>query len=362
MDKIPLSRVFLNDEIRAAAMQAVDSGSYILGPECRAFEEELARYVGREHCVLSSSWTAAVMLLHQAMGVSEGDEIIIPSHTAFPSVEPLIHCGAKPVFVDVDESYCLDPDAVEAAVTPRTVGILPVHLYGHPADMDRLMAIAERHKLWVMEDCAQAHGARYRGRRVGSIGTASAFSFYPSKNLTVMGDGGCIMTNDAQVAEKVRMLRNHGRKSKFTHEIVGYNLRFNEIQAAIGRVMLRHLDTLNAHRREVAARYDERLAGLVEIPREQPWAESAYHMYVIRSRDRDALGAWLKEQGIATGIHYPVSCHRQPAITGRYADLPRLPRTETLVDEILSLPIYGELPLTDVDRVCEKIAEYQGSR
>ncbi|GBE10861.1 dTDP-3-amino-3,6-dideoxy-alpha-D-galactopyranose transaminase [bacterium BMS3Bbin12] len=362
MNKIPLSRVFLNDEIREAAMQAVNSGSYILGPECRAFEEELARYVGMEHCVLSSSWTAAVMLLHQAMGVSEGDEIIIPSHTAFPSVEPLIHCGAKPVFVDVDESYCLDPDAVEAAVTPRTVGILPVHLYGHPADMDRLMAIAERHKLWVMEDCAQAHGARYRGRRVGSIGTASAFSFYPSKNLTVMGDGGCIMTNDAQVAEKVRMLRNHGRKSKFTHEIVGYNLRFNEIQAAIGRVMLRHLDTLNAHRREVAALYDERLAGLVETPREQPWAESVYHMYVIRSRDRDALGAWLKEQGIATGIHYPVANHRQPAITGRYTDLPRLPRTEALVEEILSLPIYGELPLTDVDRVCGKIAEYRGSR
>ncbi len=360
MNKIPLSRVFLNDEIREAALRALDSGSYILGAESRAFEEELAAYVGMKHCVLSSSWTAAVMLLHQAMGLSEGDEVIIPSHTAFPSVEPLIHCGAKPVFVDVDETYCLDPAAVEAAITPRTVGILPVHLYGHPADMDRIMAVAERHKLWVLEDCAQAHGARYRGRRVGSIGTASAFSFYPSKNLTVLGDGGCIMTNDDQVAEKVRMLRNHGRKSKFTHEMVGYNLRFNEIQAAVGRVMLRHLDALNARRREVGALYGERLAGLVETPTEAPWAESVYHMYVIRTRERDALAAWLKERGIATGIHYPVANHQQPAITARYDDIPALPRTEALVGEILSLPIYGELPIADAERVAAAIAEYRG--
>ncbi|MHB1239434.1 MAG: DegT/DnrJ/EryC1/StrS family aminotransferase [Gammaproteobacteria bacterium] len=360
MNKIPLSRVFLNDEVREAVLRAVDSGSYILGAECKAFEAELARYVGMAHCVLSSSWTAAVSLLHEAMGLAPGDEVIVPSHTAFPSIEPLIHRGAKPVFVDVDKTYCLDPAAVEAAVTPRTVGIIPVHLYGHPADMDRIMAIGERHKLWVLEDCAQAHGARYRDRPVGSIGTASAFSFYPSKNLTVLGDGGCVMTNDAQVAERVRMLRNHGRKSKFTHDIVGYNQRFNEIQAAAGRVMLRHLDELNTHRRRVAARYTERLAGVVETPEEQPWAQSVYHMYVIRHRDRDGLGAHLKENGIATGIHYPVANHQQPAVTDLYPDLPALPHTEALVNEILSLPIYGELSLEDADRVCETIAAYRG--
>src|SRR6185436_1328865 len=225
---------------------ALESGRYILSSQCEAFERELADYIGMRHCVLSSSWTAAVMLLHEAMELHPGDEVIVPSHTAFPTIEPLLHSGAVPVFVDVDDTYCVDPAAAEAAVTPRTVGIIPVHLYGHPADMDRIMALAEKHGLWVLEDCAQAHGARYRGLRVGAIGTASAFSFYPSKNINVFGDGGCIMTNDAAVAGKVRMLRDHGRTSKYTHEIVGYNLRFNEIQAAAGRVGLHHLDRLNA--------------------------------------------------------------------------------------------------------------------
>jgi dTDP-4-amino-4,6-dideoxygalactose transaminase len=358
MKKIPLSRVFLNDEIRAAALRALESGSYILGKECEAFEVELATYVGTKHAVLCSSWTAGGFLLHKAMGLKPGDEILVPSHTAFPTIEPMIHFGARPVFIDIDESYCLDVDLLEASITPRTVGILPVHIYGHPANLDRILEIARKRNLWVIEDCAQAHGARFKGKPVGAIGIAAVFSFFPSKNLTVMGDGGCITTNDTALADELRMLRNHGRKSKYVHEMVGYNLRFNEIQAAIGRVELRNLDRLNEHRRRVATRYTERLGDFVETPPEKDWASSVYHMYVIRSERRDQLAKHLQSKGISTGIHYPVANHQQPAITRLYPDLPTLPRTEQAVDQILSLPIYGELPMEDVDDVCDAVLEF----
>lgn len=358
MKKIPLSRVFLNEEVRDAALRALDSGSYILGKECEAFEAELANYTGTKHAVLCSSWTAAGFLLHRAMGLKASDEILVPSHTAFPSIEPMIHFGAKPVFIDIDETYCLDVELLKASITPRTVGILPVHLYGHPANLDRVLEIARKHHLWVIEDCAQAHGARVRGRRVGSMGLAGAFSFFPSKNLTVMGDGGCITTNDTALADDLRMLRNHGRKSKYIHEAVGYNFRFNEIQAAIGRVELRNIDKLNEHRRRVAARYTERLGGIVKTPPEKEWAYAVYHMYVIRTERRDELAKHLQSRGIGTGIHYPVANHQQPAVTKLYADLPRLPQTEAAVKQILSLPIYGELPLEDVDYVCDAILEF----
>jgi len=358
MKKIPLSRVFLNEEVRQAALGALKSGSYILGRECEAFEAELANYNGTKHAVLCSSGTAGGFLLHRAMGLEAGDEILAPSHTAFPSIEPMIHFGAKPVFIDIDDTYCVDVDLLEAAITPRTVGILPVHLYGHPANLDRVSEIAHKHDLWVIEDCAQAYGARFKDKRVGSIGVAGAFSFFPSKNLTVMGDGGCITTNDTALADDLRMLRNHGRKSKYIHEVVGYNLRFNEIQAAIGRVELRNVDRLNEHRRRVAARYTERLNGVVKTPPEKEWAYAVYHMYVIRTERRDELATYLQSKGIATGIHYPVANHQQPAVTKLYSDLPKLPQTEVSVKEILSLPIYGELPLEDVDYVCDAIVEF----
>jgi len=358
MKKIPLSRVFLNEEVREAALRALDSGSYILGKECDAFEAELANYIGTKEAVLCSSWTAGVSMLYHAMGVKPGDEIIVPSHTAFPSVEPMIYRGAKPVFVDIDETYCLDVDLIEASITSRTVGILPVHLYGHPANLDGVLAVAKKHGFWVVEDCAQAFGAQFNGQPVGSTGLAGAFSFFPSKNLTVMGDGGCIMTNNGTLAEKLRMLRNHGRKSKYIHEFVGYNFRFNEIQAAIGRVELRNIDKLNEHRRLVAARYKERLDEIVQTPPEKVWARAVYHMYVARTEQRDPLADYLRSKGIGTGIHYPVANHQQPAITRIYSNLPRLPKTEAAVKEILSLPIYGELPLEDVDYVCDSILEF----
>ena len=361
MRKIPLSRVFLSDEVREAAVRALNSGSYILGKECEAFEAELAAYTGTKEAVLCSSWTAGGFLLHRAMGLKPGDEILVPSHTAFPSIEPMIHFGARPVFIDIDETYCLDVDQLESSITPRTVGILPVHLYGHPANLDRILEVARKHDLWVIEDCAQAHGARYKGKRVGSIGVVGAFSFFPSKNLTVLGDGGCITTNDSALAADLHMLRNHGRKSKYVHEVVGYNLRFNEIQAAIGRVELRNIDGLNEHRREIATRYNERLGGVVKTPPEREWACAVYHMYVIRTERRDELARYLQSKGIATGIHYPLANHQQPAITKLFPDLPRLPKTEAAVNEILSLPIYGELSMEDVDYVCDSILEFFGA-
>jgi dTDP-4-amino-4,6-dideoxygalactose transaminase len=365
MKEIPLSRVFINEEVREAALRALNSGSYILAKECEAFEAELADYIGTKHAVLCSSWTAGGFLLHRAMGLKAGDEILVPSHTAFPTIEPMIHFGAKPVFIDIDETYCLDVDLLEASITPRTIGILPVHLYGHPANLDRILDIARKHGLWVIEDCAQAHGARFKDKRAGSIGVAGAFSFFPSKNVTVMGDGGCITTNDTALADDLRVLRNHGRKSKYIHEVVGYNLRFNEIQAAIGRVELRNIDQLNEHRRRVATRYSQRLSKVVKTPPEKEWAQAVYHMYVIRipqSRDRDELAKHLQSKRIGTGIHYPVANHQQPAVTKLYSNLPSLPNTEAIVNEILSLPIYGELPLEDVDYVCDAILEFFGKQ
>jgi dTDP-4-amino-4,6-dideoxygalactose transaminase len=360
MQKIPLSKCVADAEIEAAALRALRSGQYILGRECEAFESELAAHTGVRHCVLGSSCTMIVYLTHLAQGLKPGDEVIVPSHTAFPSIEPLIHCGAKPVFVEIDDSFCVDVTAIEEAITPRTVGIIPVHLYGHPADMDTILAIAAKRKLWVLEDCAQAHGARYHGKKVGSMGLAGAFSFFPSKNLTVLGDGGCLCTNDDALAEKVRMLRNHGRKEKFTHEIAGFNVRFNEIQAAIGRVMLKHLDTFNENRRAIAAHYDQRLSRLVKIPPVRQWAEPAYHMYVVRTDRRDELRRFLDDNGIETGIHYPFACHQQPAITSRFTDLPRLPVTEQIVNEILSLPIHGTMDLDAAETVCREIERFYG--
>ena len=362
MKTIPLSRVFQNEEVREAAAQAVNSGWYILGQECEAFEAELAAYIGTKEAVLCSSWTTGALMLHHAMGVRPGDEILVPSHTAFPSIEPMIHRGARPAFIDIDETYCVDVDLLENAITSRTVGILPVHLYGHPANMDGISVVAKKHGLWAVEDCAQSFGAQFAGKRVGSIAGVGVFSFYPSKNLTVMGDGGCITTNDSALAGKLRMLRNHGEKSKYVHEFVGYNFRFNEIQAAVGRVELRNVDKLNEHRREVAAHYNDRLEGVVQTPPERPWARHVYHLYVIRTDKRDALAEVLKSKGIQTGIHYPIGNHQQPAIMKLYSDLPRLPKTELAVNEILSLPIYGDILLDDVDYVCDAILEFFGKQ
>src|SRR5215208_3282603 len=301
MSKIPLSRVYQSESIDRRILEVVKGGNYILGPECKAFEKELAEYFGVKHVVLSSSWTAAVQLLHIAQGLKAGDEILVPSLTAFPSIEPIIHAGARPVFCDIDDTYTIDPEDARKKITKRTVGILPVHLYGRPANLDAIIALAKERGLWVIEDCAQSHGAKWRGKRVGSFTEHAAFSFYPSKNLTVYGDGGAIATSDDEIARKVGMLRNHGRKDKYLHEKVGFNLRFNEIQAAIGREQLKVLDELNAGRRRAADWYRRELADVSAVvlpPKDDgETTESVYHMFVIRLENiavRDALATRLK--------------------------------------------------------------------
>jgi perosamine synthetase len=360
--KIPLSRVYQSETIDRRILEVVKGGNYILGPECKAFEAELAAYFGVKHVVLSSSWTAAVHLLHIAQNLKPGDEILVPSLTAFPSIEPMIHAGAKPVFCDIDDTYTIDPADAAKRITKRTVGILPVHLYGRPANLDAIMKLAAQHGLWIIEDCAQSHGAKWNGKRVGSFTAHAAFSFYPSKNLTVYGDGGAIATSDPEIARQVTALRNHGRKDKYLHEKVGYNLRFNEIQAAVGREQLKVLDDLNAGRRRAADWYRRELAGVKDLtlpPQDKlGQTESVYHMFVIRlaSHDvRETLARRLKEKGIETGVHYPVPNHQQPAITELYSDLPALPRTEDYVRRILSLPMFPSLSEAEVKAVADEI-------
>ena len=360
MTQIPLSRPLVDDEIRQAAVGAIDSRQYILGPQSREFEAELARYVGVRHCVLTSSATAGLWLALRALGVKAGDEVLVPSHTAFPTIEAICFAGATPVFVDVDRHHTMDPVDAAARATARTVGIVPVHLYGQPADMDAVQALAARLGVWVLEDCAQSHGAAWRGRKVGGLGRAGVLSFYPSKNLTVMGDGGALVTDDDEIATRCRRLRDHGRHSKDVHAEIGFNLRFNDIQAAIGRVLLRRLDAMNDHRRELAARYDKALAGLpLGLPEERPEGHHVYHLYVVRTSRRDELAAFLRARGVQTGVHYPVPSHRQPAVAHLAA--PALPVTEQLVSEILTLPMSAGHAVTEIDTVAVTVREFFGA-
>jgi len=362
--KVPLSKPFLDQETRDVVLKALESGQYILGPECKAFESEFGAFMGTPQAVLTNSGTAAIQLALEAMGVRPGDEIIVPSLTAFPTVEPLLHLDIVPVFAEIDDSFTMNPDHVASLVSPRTVGILPVHLYGHPANLPALEAIARKHKLFILEDVCQAHGAEIQGKRCGSWGVAGCFSFYPSKNMTVAGDGGMLTTADAGLAEKVRMLRNHGRKGRYEHELVGYNLRFNEIQAAVGRIQLKHLSSFIEGRRAIAQRYHALLTpliGSIKLPAEQTWAKHAYHLYVIRTKRRDELKNFLAAQGVATEIHYPIPCHLQPATKSRMKTTP-MPMTEQICNEILSLPMFPSLQEADLAHVAAKVAEFFGAR
>jgi dTDP-4-amino-4,6-dideoxygalactose transaminase len=354
---IPLSRPPVDDEIRQAVIAAVDSRQYILGPECKALETELARHAGVSHAVLTSSATAALWMTFKALGVGPGDEVLVPAHTAFPTVEAVCFAGGTPVFVDTDDWYTLDPKDAAAKVTSRTVGVVPVHLYGQPAELPAIQDLASRHGLWMLEDCAQAQGAAWDGRIVGGFGRAGVLSFYPSKNLPAMGDGGAILTSDDALAGRCRQLRDHGRISKDLHAEIGFNLRFNELQAAALRVLLRRLDAMNDRRRALAARYRDGLAGLpLTLPEEREHARHVYHLYVVATTRRDELAAFLKTRGIGTGIHYPVPCHRQPAV--ERLQPPALLRTEKLVDEILSLPMSAQHGDAEIDEVVAAVREF----
>jgi dTDP-4-amino-4,6-dideoxygalactose transaminase len=279
----------------------------------------------------------------------------------------VFHVGARPIFIDIDDTFTVDPKHIESVLKNRSQisgvkeikGIIPVHLYGHPAHMDSLLDLAKRYGLFVLEDCCQAHGAKYKGKRVGSMGIGGCFSFYPSKNLTVFGDGGILVTPDDEMAKTCRMLRDHGRKEKYEHELVGYNLRFNEIQGAVGRLQLRRLDWFNESRRRIAQWYSDGLKGIpVTTPQARDWAEPVYHLYVIQTPHRDELADFLKEKGIQSGIHYPIPNHQQPAVRNALGQQPKLEKTEDTVKKILSLPIYPELEKEKVDFVCATIREF----
>jgi dTDP-4-amino-4,6-dideoxygalactose transaminase len=357
MTLVPLSRPPVDDEIKQAVLAAIDSRQYVLGPQCRQLEAELAAATGVRYAVLTSSATAALWLTLRALGVKAGDEVLVPAHTAFPTVEAICLAEATPVFVEADPFYALDPVDAEAKATPRTVGILPVHLYGQPVDLAAVQDLASRLGLWLLEDCAQAQGAEWNGRRVGGFGRAAVFSFYPSKNLPGMGDGGAILTSDDEVMARCRRLRDHGRVDRNVHAEIGFNLRFSELQAAALRVLLRRLDGMNAHRRALAERYARGLAGVpLVLPGERAHARHVYHLFVVRTPRRAALAAFLKERGIQTGIHYPVPTHRQPALE-RFASS-ALPWTEQLVDEILTLPLSAGHEEAEIDRVIAAVRQF----
>ncbi len=350
----------LHAEIDAAVARVLAGGWYILGPEVSAFEAEFAAYLGASHAVGVASGTDAVLLALRALGVGPGDEVITVAHTAVATVAAIALCGATPRFVDIDPAtYTLDPGRLEAAITPRTRAVVPVHLYGAPADMPPILAIARAHGLLVVEDCAQAHGATTGGRRVGTLGDAAAFSFYPTKNLGALGDGGAVVTDRPEVAERLRLLRQYGWRERYVSDVEGVNSRLDELQAAILRVRLRHLDAENAARRRLAARYDAALAGLpLGLPSARPDERAVYHLYVVAADKRDALAAHLAAQGIGTGVHYPVPIHRQPAYAHHGYGSGSLPATEAAAARVLSLPMYPDLPEAAVDQVAAAVRSY----
>jgi dTDP-4-amino-4,6-dideoxygalactose transaminase len=327
------------------------------GPSVQALEEEFAALCGVRHALGVGSGTEALLLAYMALGLGPGDEVIVPSHTFIATVAPLAFLGARPVFVDVDPwTYCLDPERVRQAITARTRAIAPVHLYGHPAEMEAILSLARRHNLSVVEDACQAVGARYGDRAVGAWGDAGCFSFVFTKNLRAYGDAGMVTTNRDDLAARIRLLRDHGRTNKYHHEVLGLNCRLDEVQAAIVRIHLSHLEDDTERRRAIARRYRQALRGSGLItPIEVPGARHVYHQYVVRTAHRDELAAWLAGQGIATGIHYPVPCHLQPACAA-FSDGPgSLPVTERCVNEILSIPVYPELDDEDVTSVIDAL-------
>ncbi len=349
----------LQGELDAAALEVLRSGWYVLGPQVRAFEEEFAAWLGVPAAAGVASGTDALLLTLLACEVGAGDEVIVPSHTAVATVTAVELAGARPVLADIRaDTFTLDPDAVAAAITPRTRAIIPVHLYGQAADLDVLIELAQRRGLWLIEDCAQAHGAATNGRKVGTVGDIAAFSFYPTKNLGAAGDGGLVASRRPELIERVRSLRQYGWRQRYISDEAGLNSRLDELQAALLRVKLRRLDVWNRQRQALALHYDELLAGsAVTTPRVAPGNEHVYHLYVVRCQQRDALQAHLDQRGIATAIHYPVPVHQQPAYR-RLAPPAGLPETERAAAEILSLPMYPQMPQEHVEQVAACIAAF----
>jgi dTDP-4-amino-4,6-dideoxygalactose transaminase len=348
------------EEINEAILKVVHGTNFILGWDVGLFEKEFAAFCEAEYAVGVDSGTSALELTLRAYGIGPGDEAITAANTFIATALAISYTGATPVLVDVDpQTYTIDVSEMGRAITARTKAIIPVHLYGHPADMDPILEIAQQHGLVVIEDACQAHGAKYKGKRVGSLGHAAAFSFYPAKNLGAYGDGGMVITNDERVAESVRMLRDYGQREKYHHELQGYNRRLDTLQAAVLRVKLQHLGAWNAARRQRAQLYSELLSHCpVVVPVDADYAETVYHLYVIRVENRDKLRAYLHDKGIATGIHYPIPIHLQPAYRDLGYEKGSFPVTEEYAGQILSLPMYAELTPGLVEYVVEAIRDF----
>jgi dTDP-4-amino-4,6-dideoxygalactose transaminase len=349
----------IKSEVNAAIQGVLDSCQFTLGSEVAAFEQEFAAYCQSGHGIGVNTGTSALHLSLLAANVGRGDEVITVPFTFMATVSAIDYAGARPVFVDIDpRTYTIDVAAIEGAITERTKAIVPVHLYGQPADMDPILEIARRHKLVVIEDACQAHGAEYKGRRAGSIGDLGCFSFYPGKNLGAYGEGGLVTTDRAEYAHKIRMLRDWGAEKKYQHVLKGYNYRLEGIQGAVLRVKLRHLEAWTEARRAAAARYDRLLAGAgVSTPKAMPYARHVYHIYAIRTRQREAWQEALLAQGIQTGIHYPTPVHLLPAFADLGYRAGQFPHSEQAANEVLSLPMFPELTEAQGAEVARAVRE-----
>lgn len=355
----------MHDKIKNEIMQAIervyDSNWYILGKEVEKFEEEFATYCGTKYCIGVGNGLEALHLILRGYGIGEGDEVIVPSNTYIATALAVSYAGATPVFVEPDnKTYNIDPTLIESAITDKTKAIMAVHLYGQPCDMDSINEIARKHNLKVIEDNAQSQGATYKGKKTGSLGDAAGISFYPGKNLGALGDAGAITTNDEDLANKIRTLRNYGSNKKYFNEYKGFNSRLDEMQAAVLRVKLRYLDEWNAYRKEVASNYLNKINNKnIILPYVHKDINPVWHQFIIRTNNREDLQKYLEEQGISTMIHYPVPIHKQEAYK-EYSDMiGRLPIAESIADEILSLPIYPEMSKFDIDKVIESINRYE---
>ncbi len=353
----------IQGEVKAAIESVLQSCQFTLGDEVAAFEKEFAAYCQARHGIGVNTGTSALHLALLAAGVGSGDEVITVPFTFVATVSAIHYTGAKPVFVDIDpRTFTMDVTAIEAAITPRTRALIPVHLYGQPADMDPIAAIARRHKLVVIEDACQAHGAEYRGRRAGSLGDMGCFSFYPGKNLGAYGEGGMVVTDNADYARTIRMLRDWGAEKKYQHVLKGYNYRMEGIQGAVLRIKLRHLEAWTEARRAAAAHYDRLLRGsAVQIPHAMPYARHVYHIYAIRTGQRQGLQEALLAQGIQTGIHYPLPVHLLPAFADLGYGAGRFPASERAALEVLSLPMFPELTAGQREEVGRAVGVQAGT-
>lgn len=347
----------LKEQIDAAIAHVLFSSRFILSSDLETFENEFARYIGTKHCIGVGSGLDALHLSLRALGVKSGDQVIVPNNTYIATWLAITHAGATPVPVEPDsKTYLMNPVVIERSITKKTKAVIPVHLYGHPCDMDSILEIAQQHHLFVLEDAAQAHGARYKEKRVGGFGTAAAWSFYPGKNLGAFGDGGAVTTNSDELATSLRLLRNYGSKVKYVHELQGFNSRLDVLQAAVLLVKLKYLDEWNERRRQIASFYIKNLKNAnLSLPFVEPWAEPVWHLFVVRSKNREKLQRYLEKEGISTLIHYPIPPHLQDAYANlKYAE-GNFPISEELHREVLSLPMGPHLTMEQAEKVVEAV-------